>query len=90
MAKKMTCMTLFECGQTGRFAVGELTTDHTQTECAMVERGNRFVIKGRKDNEVLAVFPHDTYGLDLEQRVFTDGHVRIVNKRDFKIVGRHG
>jgi hypothetical protein len=88
--RKLTTAQLASCKQTGRFAVAKLNDHHFQDGCITVPKDSRFVVKGRRAGEVVALFPHDTPGLESEQRVFTDGHVRIVELASCTIVGRTG
>lgn len=85
---KLTRDQLDDCTKEGRFAVGQLRYEHAQEGCIIVPAGERFVVKAAKGDEVVALFPHDAKGLAPEERVFTDGHIRVVPLRLFDVVGR--
>lgn len=87
---KVTSAQLALCAQTGRFAVRELIIPHEQEDCTTVPQGARFVVKGQRRGEVVALFPHDTKGLEGEQRLWSDGHIRIVPLANCQHVGRIG
>ena len=85
---KLTRDHLDNCGKDGYFAVGQLRYEHAQEGCIAVPAGERFVVKATRGTEVCALFPHDTKGLEAEQRVFSDGHIRIVPLSSFDVIGR--
>lgn len=82
----ITKATLDDATKEGRYAVGQLKYDHEQEGCVTVPGGTRFVVKGIRGGDVAALFPHDA--IPEEERVFSNGHIRIVPLFQFDVVGR--